>query len=363
MKRRIGCCILALALLASASVTAVPGTATDPVITKLYIEEEFFPSIKAKAQSAASGSLDFASAQVQLLINTRGQEFNQAALARRVMGRLRFTGNGSVTLKAGSVLTLGRGTNIQPVSGTMRLGDGTLVNLTAGRDVNTGSTVPRYNRCAALHTGVTVNVITDVTVHIHGSFRVEPPYAVMYKDLCDALMAMGIINTYQLERNTTRLEMFIIFVTLLGVKDEASSYNGTHPFTDITWGNEYVAWLYRNGHTAGTGGNRFSPDQPGSIQQMCFIMLRALGYRDGVETTYNTAVRDAVRYGLFSQREIDILSRDGFTRDAMMYMTYYSLFATYRNSDQTVLGRLTANGQVDKAASDKAIADVRRIRF
>jgi len=165
-----------------------------------------------------------------------------------------------------------------------------------------------------------------------------------------------------LERNTTRMEMFIIFVTILGVKEEASVYPGDHPFNDISWGSEYVAYLYANNHTAGTGNNRFSPNDPGSVQQLCFIMLKALGYRDGMDVTFATAVDDAVRLGLFSRREADILQSESFTRDAMMYMTYYSLFAEYKTGGR-VIDNLIGIGQVRQADAEMAFASVTRNRF
>jgi hypothetical protein len=70
-----------------------------------------------------------------------------------------------------------------------------------------------------------------------------------------------------------------------------------------------------------------------------------------------------VRYGLFSQREVDILSREEYTRDALMYMVYYSLSAHYRDSGETVLDRLIAGGLVRRADADRAFASVTRERF
>jgi len=87
-----------------------------------------------------------------------------------------------------------------------------------------------------------------------------------------------------------------------------------------------------------------------------------LGYQDGVDVRFDTAVDDAVRLGLFSRREADILSSESFTRDAMMYMTYYSLFAEYKSGGR-VIDNLIEIGQVSKADFDRGAASVGRKRF
>ncbi|MDR0325664.1 MAG: S-layer homology domain-containing protein [Oscillospiraceae bacterium] len=367
MKQRAWCVFLALTLLFSMSASgfATPGTSSNPVITLRYIQDDYLPSIGNKAAAAADNRLSELFSHVQGLLGGSDLQLNEKALTRKVISRLnlRAASPGSVTLKQGSSLTLGQGSSVQLVSGAAAFDRGVLTDATAGRDVAPKGALEGMRLYFSLAAETKVKVTADAVVQIYGTYRITPPYEVMYKDLCDALMMMEIINTYELERNTTRMEMFIIFVTILGVKQEASAYPGTHPFTDVGWGPEYVAYLYDNGHTAGTGGGRFSPNDPGSVQQLCFILLKALGYRDRVDVFYETAVADAVKWGLFSQREVDILLSEEFTRDAMMYMTYYSLSARYKDSGERVIDRLIAVGQVKSEDAAKAHASVARKRF
>jgi hypothetical protein len=373
MKQRVLCVVLSGLLLLAVPASATPGSANNPVVTLRYLEDTFLPNVTTKTNTAyaayANSRFNTVRSQAQVLlgrVNAAGSADGHRALTRNVMKRLSFRTAGPATLllRPGAALTLGQGTSFQVHnSGAVYHDSGTLVNTSLGRDVRSKALLPARNRFISLSSGTTVVAAGNATVTVTGSYRITPPYVPMYKDLCDALMTMGIVNTYQLERSATRMEMFIIFVTLLGVKPEASSYPGGHPFTDVAWGHEYVAWLYANGHTAGTGGGRFSPDDPGSVQQLCFLMLRALGYRDGIDVTFATAVSDAVRHGVFSQRELDILLSENFTRDALMYMTYYSLGATYKDSSLTVLDRLIASGQVRKPDADRAIGEVTRKRF
>jgi hypothetical protein len=362
--KRLSCLILIAALLFPAPASAgLPGTEGNPVVHLRYIEDVYIPSIGTKAAEAAVRHTDSMLSALRGLLG--GDNLvNEDALVRRVMSRLTFQANGMerLPLQAGSVLHLGQGSSLVLISGGVSLDSGVLTDLTAGRDVPAGTALERQREYVCLGSETRFRVTEGSSVIFGGAYRIIPPYAVMYEDLWKALVTMEIINTRELERNTTRMEMFIIFVTILGVKDEASVYPGTHPFTDTRWGDEYVAYLYANNHTAGTGNNRFSPNDPGSVQQLCFIMLKALGYQDGTDVRFATAVDDAVRLGLFSQREIDILQSESFTRDAMMYMTYHSLFAEYKTGGR-VIDHLIDIGQVRKPDADIAFASVTRGRF
>jgi hypothetical protein len=355
--------MLAVALLCPAAASALPGTSENPVVTLRYIEDIYLPSIEAKTTAAANLHIDGILSGIRTLLGG-GNSLNEEALTRKVMSQLTFQTAGTelLTLKSDSVLAIGLGSSFVLKTGGVTLDRGILTDLSAGRDIAAGAALEQRREYAGLSAETRVRVTEDAAILLAGTYRLIPPYAVMYKDLCEALMTMEIINTYELERNTTRMEMFIIFVTILGVKDEASVYPGTHPFTDTRWGDEYVAYLYANNHTAGTGNNRFSPNDPGSVQQLCFIMLKALGYQDGVDVTFATAVEDAVRLGLFSKREVDILRSESFTRDAMMYMTYYSLFAEYKTGGR-VIDNLIDIGQVRKEDADRGFASVTRSRF
>ncbi|MCL1808120.1 MAG: S-layer homology domain-containing protein [Oscillospiraceae bacterium] len=367
MKKRGWCIVLALSLLfsASAPVTAAPGTNDDPVVTRSYIEEIYLPSLMLKADAAINKQLNSLFAEILALLNGTALSVNEAALMRKIISRIEWKASSPqmVELKAGSRLTLKQGASVHLVSGSASHESGTLVDVTTGKDVASKAGLTVNHKVIGISGEADVKITTNAAVLVAGSVRFTPPYAAMYKDLCDALMTMRIINTYELERNTTRMEMFIIFVTVLGVKEAAYSHHTNHPFSDVAWGHEYVAYLYENGHTAGTGGGRFSPNDPGSVQQLCFIMLKALGYQDRVDIAYETAEADAVRLGLFSQREIDILTAEEFTRDAMMYMTYYSLFAHYKNSSERVIDRLIASGLVSAENAAKAYDSVKRERF
>lgn len=370
MKRgKIISLLTALCLFCSSAASAAPGMTDDPVVTMRYLQDEYLPSIKAKAEAAVAKRMSSFVEQARNLSGTTGSSSlpsNEQALIRKIVSRINLR-SGSftpVTLKAGSVLTLGQGASVQITSGNASHGGGTLVDATIGRDIASQGALSARHKYFSLSVETKVKIASDTSLLVSGTFRITPPYEPMYKDLCDALVTMHVINTYELERITPRIEMFVIFVSIMGVKRDAYSYTGTHPFKDVPeWGQAYVAYLYNNGHTSGTSNTTFSPNDTGSVQQMCFIMLKALGYKNNVDITYENAVSDAIRLGLFTKREMEILQTEEFTRDTMMYMTYYSLFATYKDSTERVIDRLISNGQIKAEYAAEALVSVKRTRF
>ncbi len=366
MKRRVCCVLLAAALLCAAGASAVPGTADDPVVTLQYLEQVYIPSIYEKAAAAVDTFFTGTYERVQTLfdwLNTpQTNAHDTDSLARKVLSRIgQFAAAPvQIELKQGTTLTVGTGASVRFLSGVAAHKSGTLVDATAGHEA-VGALEERH-LYLCLDGDASLKASTDAVVTVSGGYRVTLPYMPLYTDLCDALVAMGVVDTYALERESSRLEMMVVFLVLMGARAESDRFTGSHPFVDVpAWAERNVAYLYTYGYVAGTGGNQLSPTRPASVQQTCFLMLKALGYIDGVDTTFATALDDAVRYGLFSRRELDILRGDEYTRDTLMYMTYYALFAGYKNGGR-VLDRLIEKGQVDWGAAEAAVNAVTRQR-
>ncbi len=331
MKRRTCCILLAAALLCAAGASAAPGTADDPIVTKQYLEQTFIPSIHDMAATAVDERFSETFARLQTLLDQTGTPVTEQgtdAIIRKALSRISlFAGNpGKIRLNKGTVLTVGLGASVQLLSGGAAQKSGVLIDATAGREASGALEERHLYFC--LDEEVSLKASSDAVVTVSGGYRITLPYVPLYTDLCDALIAMGVVDTYALERESSRLEMMVVFLVLMGARAESDSYGGAHPFTDVpVWADRNIAYLYNYGYVTGTGGSQLSPTRPASVQQTCFLMLKALGYIDGVDTTFATALDDAVRLGLFSRRELDILRSDEYTRDTLMYMTYYALFA------------------------------------
>lgn len=99
----------------------------------------------------------------------------------------------------------------------------------------------------------------------------------------------------------TRAEMMVLLARMMGEFDQASSYGGRSTFVDGGsghWAERYVAYAQSRDWTEGIGGNRFGYNERHTVREACVFMLKALGYRAGVDFTFETAYDFAVRLSL-----------------------------------------------------------------
>ena len=93
------------------------------------------------------------------------------------------------------------------------------------------------------------------------------------------------------------------------------------------------------------------------------FLLRVLGYDDKAgDFSWDQAMDAAVRYQVLSQAERDRIASTPFTRDHMIYLSYYALFAKEKGGGATLLDRLVEQGAVSRQAADAAVAGVKRAR-
>ena len=103
---------------------------------------------------------------------------------------------------------------------------------------------------------------------------------------------------YELDRAPTRAEAAVLFVRVLGREDEALAGDGTSPFTDVpAWAAKHIALLYREGLTVGQSETLFGSDSTTSARDYATFLLRAMGYTDGVDFQWETAMDTAAELG------------------------------------------------------------------
>lgn len=113
----------------------------------------------------------------------------------------------------------------------------------------------------------------------------------------------GVTETY-LSKATTRVQGVILTLRLLGKEKEALSYDGSNTFSDASSIGASIRPVlsYLKDHPelgwAGTGGNRFSPNEPITAQQVYKVMLESLGYRTGTDFEYADTLSFAAGKGL-----------------------------------------------------------------
>lgn len=95
---------------------------------------------------------------------------------------------------------------------------------------------------------------------------------------------------FDLDRAPTRNEAVTMLVRLLGKEDEAKSKTWEIPFIDVAeWAKPYVGYAYANKLTGGTSATTFGgSDQVSATQYLTFV-LRALGYKSGVDFQWDKA--------------------------------------------------------------------------
>ena len=101
------------------------------------------------------------------------------------------------------------------------------------------------------------------------------------QDLKDLGLFRGVSETdFALSRPATRTEALVMLLRLLGQENQALSFEGTHPFTDVPgWADRYVAYAWENGLTNGVSATTFGTSDA-TCQMYATFLLRALGYND-----------------------------------------------------------------------------------
>lgn len=117
-------------------------------------------------------------------------------------------------------------------------------------------------------------------------------YAVQFdEDYANKLKLLGVFQGtdagFELEREPTRLEGLVIMLRLLGEEDAARRFvSPENYFEDVPeWGRPYVNYAYSKGITKGIGEKRFSPEVPLSAKAFLTYTLRAMGYKEGSESS------------------------------------------------------------------------------
>jgi hypothetical protein len=155
---------------------------------------------------------------------------------------------------------------------------------------------------------------------------------------------LGTDAGYELEKQVTRAQAAVMMVRLLGKEKEALSGSYSHPFTDVPgWADKYIAYMYRFGLASGVSDKTFDPDGLCNLQMYSTFVLRALGYKEGSDFTYGSANDETGKLGLLAT----ISNRDIFLRGDMVDVSYNVLAVKVKDSDNTLLDRLAAEGAVD----------------
>lgn len=178
-------------------------------------------------------------------------------------------------------------------------------------------------------------------------------FAADYGSCADTLHSLGLFqgtgSGYALDQKADRAQAATLFVRLLGGEKEALSSGYACPFTDVPgWAKPYVSYLYQKGLTKGASATTFSSSADCDASMYCTFMLRALGYAEGTDFTYDKAVDVAKSLGIVD----GYVTRAPFLRDNLAAISYNMLSAFPKGGGSAdLLSRLVSDGAVpaDKA--------------
>ena len=150
---------------------------------------------------------------------------------------------------------------------------------------------------------------------------------------------------FDLDRAPTRAEAVTILVRLLGKEAEAQSKSWTTPFTDVPdWAKPYVGYAYAQGYANGMAPTLFGSSSPVSAAQFLTFLLRALGYQDSVDFTWNASWRLTDKLGI-TQGQYNAQTA-AFLRADAADVSASALYALKKGQDKTLLQDLLASGAI-----------------
>ena len=150
---------------------------------------------------------------------------------------------------------------------------------------------------------------------------------------------------FDLDRAPTRAEAVTILVRLLGAEEAATQKTIATPFTDVpAWAKPYVGYAYSKGYTNGVDAKHFGPNNTVSAAQFLTFLLRALGYKDGTDFTWDSpwTLTDqlGISNGAYNAKTKTFLRADAAALSAS------TLYAKKKGSDKTLLKDLLDNGAI-----------------
>jgi hypothetical protein len=155
----------------------------------------------------------------------------------------------------------------------------------------------------------------------------------------EALKELGILKGtdkgLELDKGLTRAEGAVMYSRLLGLEEEIQSFAEENPdyttnFTDVPdWVKPTINYLHSQGYVNGISTTEYGSGSLMKETEYSTLVLRALGYKDGEDFTWDKADERSKELGLY---EDDLVGPDEvlggeFNRRKMSYISYNALFS------------------------------------
>ena len=157
-------------------------------------------------------------------------------------------------------------------------------------------------------------------------------YIPMYFDCAKMLWEQGLLlgsnGSFDLDKPIKRVEGVVMVLRLLGKENEAKQSTAANGFTDVpNWAKAQVAYAAQSGITAGYSSTRFGSDDAMTANQYITFVLRAMGYKDNTDFTWDKAADMAHEIGLIGKPCLNQYANSNlFLRDNVAVISYNALF-------------------------------------
>ena len=271
---------LALLVAMTAASASGPGSASDPLITKSYMEGEYTDRILSDADKAIDRGLQAVYDKAAAPYDSPSSEVTYTSGRQLMLAK----SGGELTVLAGGYLTLLEG----GLSVTVRSGQ--VLDLSRGEAVSDGAALSSGRRylCAedtrALFTASAPSLMLLEGPYISNGLVGKPE--LIYDDVtgvewfADAAAyakSIGMFpdsggSTFRSSASVSRAEMVYGMWKAAGMPSSA----GVLPYNDLreTWYLDAVAWATEKEIVTGTGGPNFSPDMGLDRQQLATMLYR-----------------------------------------------------------------------------------------
>jgi|GEM_PF-1840260 len=176
-------------------------------------------------------------------------------------------------------------------------------------------------------------------------------YQCIWYDLAVKMWEVGLFlgsdGSFDLDQPLTRAQGVVMIVRMLGKEAEAKASTGPITFTDVPdWARPYVSYAVKNGMVKGYSDTAFGSGDAMTAAQFNTLLLRAMGYEDNIDFTWDKATDKALALKLFGHCEYAQYTRTNlFLREDAMSIAYNAVFFEPCKSGQLLKDTITFPGK------------------
>ena len=234
--------LLALVLTALVFVgyaVAAGGDASDPLVSLDFLNGTFRRQAEERIDEAV------AKADAGALADAKARWNAAVAAAEAAVGSDYAAVFTEARVKQDDILSGVTGLQVIPLAGelTVSFSAGTVVDVTDGTELPSGSTIPINHRCRVAEDTTALFTCTSKTAVLSycGSYHFAPSGKPDRNAMAEALQSLslfrgtgsGIGSGYELEKTPTRAEALIMLIRMLGEEKAALACTASQPIVDV----------------------------------------------------------------------------------------------------------------------------------